>query len=215
MNVLPFRLGDQRRSLTIMSWSVMLLAMILLCGCATSLPPAPARAADAKYHYLIGPKDSLRIIVWRNPELSMPAVPVRPDGKISTPLVEDLVAIGREPSELARDIEKSLSKYIRSPLVTVIVMQFTGPYSEQVRVVGEATEPQALAYVQGMTLLDVMIQVGGVTEFAAGNRATILRQSQGNKQFSVRVDDLLKDGDVAANVEMLPGDVLVIPQSWF
>lgn len=190
------------------------LAAGLLAGCATSYPPAPALAADSEYNYVIGPGDNVNIIVWRNPELSM-SVPVRPDGKITTPLVEDLPALGRDSTTLAREIEKELGKFIREPVVTVIVTDFVGPFSEQIRVVGEAAQPQALPYVQNMTLVDVMIQVGGITDFAAGNRASILRTAQGNKQFSVRIDDLLNNGDFGANVEMLPGDVLVIPQSWF
>lgn len=193
---------------------VLAVVALLLVGCASSFPPAPTRAADSEYNYVIGPGDTVNVIVWRNPELSM-SVPVRPDGKITTPLVEDLPALGRDSTTLAREIEQALSKFIREPVVTVIVTNFVGPYSEQIRVVGEAAQPQALPYVQGMTLLDVMIQVGGITDFAAGNRASILRASQGDKQFSVKIDDLLKKGDLAANVEMLPGDVLVIPQSWF
>ncbi|WP_227817242.1 XrtA/PEP-CTERM system exopolysaccharide export protein [Nitrogeniibacter aestuarii] len=188
---------------------------VFLTGCATGeYPSAPAVAADAEYNYVIGPGDSVNIVVWRNPELSM-SVPVRPDGKITTPLVEDLPAMGKDATTLARDIEKALEKYIREPVVTVIVTSFVGPYSEQIRVVGEATEPKVLPYRQKMTLLDVMIAVGGVTEFAAGNRATILRTAEGNKQYSVRLSDLLEDGDVSANAEMRPGDVLIIPQSWF
>lgn len=187
----------------------------VLSGCATSsFPPAPAVASDAAYNYVIGPGDSVNVIVWRNPELSM-AVPVRPDGKITTPLVEDLPALGKDSSSLARDIEQALAKFIREPVVTVVVTSFVGPYSEQVRVVGEAATPQVLPYVQKMTLLDVMIAVGGVTEFADGNGASILRTGEGNKQYSVRIKDLLKRGDVSANVEMRPGDVLIIPQSWF
>ena len=143
------------------------------------------------------------------------AVPVRPDGKITTPLVEDLVAMGKDPSTLARDIEKELSKYIRDPIVTVVVTNFVGPYSEQIRVVGEAAKPQVLAYKQKMTLLDVMIAVGGITDFADGNHATILRTSEGGKQYSVRLKDLLRRGDVSANVDVKPGDVLIIPQGWF
>ncbi|THF61777.1 sugar ABC transporter substrate-binding protein [Pseudothauera rhizosphaerae] len=190
------------------------LAAAMAAGCASSYPPAPASAADSEYNYVIGPGDSVNIVVWRNPELSM-TVPVRPDGKITTPLVEDLPALGKDATTLARDIEQALGKYIREPVVTVIVTSFVGPYSEQIRVVGEAAKPQILSYVQKMTLLDVMIAVGGTTEFAAGNRASILRTSEGNKQYSVRIDDLLKDGDVSANVEVRPGDVLIIPQSWF
>jgi len=195
--------------------AILVLLSSLLTGCATGdFPPAPAMAADADYNYVIGPGDDINIVVWRNPELSM-SVPVRPDGKITTPLVEDLPAIGKDATTLARDIEKALEKYIREPVVTVIVTGFVGPYSEQIRVVGEAAKPQVLPYRQKMTLLDVMIAVGGVTEFADGNRATILRTAEGNKQYSVRLSDLLEDGDVSANAEMRPGDVLIIPQSWF
>jgi polysaccharide export outer membrane protein len=156
----------------------------------------------------------LNIVVWRNPELSM-EVPVRPDGKLSAPLIEDLPAIGKNPTALSRDIETALGKFIRDPVVTVIVTSFVGPYSEQIRVVGEAAKPQILPYKQNMTLLDVMIAVGGITDFADGNAASILRSSAGNKQYGVRLKDLVKRGDVSANVEMAPGDVLIIPQSWF
>ena len=138
-----------------------------------------------------------------------------PDGKLAAPLVENLVAIGKDSSTLARDIEKALGKFIRDPVVTVIVTNFVGPYAEQIRVVGEAAKPQALPYKQKMTLLDVMIAVGGMTDFADGNHASILRTSEGNKQYGVRIKDLVKRGDVSANVEMKPGDVLIIPQSWF
>jgi polysaccharide export outer membrane protein len=143
------------------------------------------------------------------------SVPVRPDGKIAAPLIEDLPALGKDPTTLARDVEKALAKFIRDPVVTVIVTQFVGPYSEQIRVVGEAAKPQVLSYRQKMTLLDVMIAVGGVTDFADGNGATILRSAEGNKQYSVRIKDLIKRGDVSANVEMKPGDILIIPRSWF
>jgi polysaccharide export outer membrane protein len=185
----------------------------LMAGCS-SYPPAPTLAADSDYSYVVGAGDIINIVVWRNPELSM-SVPVRPDGRITTPLVEDLVAQGKDASTLARDIEKELEKFIREPVVTVIVDKFVGPYGEQIRVVGEAANPRALPYKQKMTLLDVMIEVGGVTEFADGNSASILRTSEGNKQYSVRLNDLIKKGDVSANVEMRPGDVLIIPQSWF
>jgi len=184
-------------------------------GCATpSFPPAPAAAASPDYNWIIGPGDSINIVVWRNPELSA-VVPVRPDGKIAAPLVEDLPAIGKDPTTLARDIEKALAKYIRDPVVTVIVTGFVGPYSEQIRVVGEAAKPQILPYKQKMTMLDVMIAVGGLTDFADGNKATLLRASDGNKQYSVRLKDLIRRGDLSANVEMRPGDVLIIPQSLF
>ncbi|WP_420712376.1 XrtA/PEP-CTERM system exopolysaccharide export protein [Niveibacterium sp. 24ML] len=186
----------------------------LLSACATQYPPAPATAASSDYNYVIGPGDGLSIVVWRNPELSM-NVPVRPDGKITTPLVEDLPAMGKDASTLARDVEKALSKYIRDPIVTVIVTGFVGPYSEQIRVVGEAARPQILPFKQKMSLLDVMIAVGGITDFADGNKASILRTAEGGKQYSVRLKDLLKRGDVSANVDMRPGDVLIIPQGWF
>jgi polysaccharide biosynthesis/export protein len=190
------------------------LVSAVLAGCATRYPPAPATAASPDYNYVIGPGDSIHILVWRNPELSL-TVPVRPDGKLTTALVEDLPAQGKDPSTLARDIEKALGKYIRDPIVTVIVNGFVGSYTEQIRVLGEAAKPQTLNYKQHMTLLDVMIAVGGITDFADGNRASILRTTEGNKQYSVRIRDLIKRGDVSANVEMKPGDVLIIPQSWF
>lgn len=195
-------------------WILLGIAAVLLTGCASSYPPAPSAAASPDYNYIIGPGDTVNIVVWRNPELSM-SVPVRPDGKLATPLVENLVAMGKDPSTLARDIEKELGKFIRDPVVTVIVTGFVGPYSEQIRVIGEASKPQILAYKQKMTVLDVMIAVGGLTDFADGNRASILRTAEGNKQYSVRLKDLVKRGDVSANVEMKPGDVLIIPQSWF
>jgi len=196
--------------------NILLAAIIslLMAACATQYPAAPAAAASADYNYIIGPGDSLSIVVWRNPELSM-SVPVRPDGKITTPLVEDLPAMGKDASTLARDVEKALAKYIRDPIVTVIVTGFVGPYSEQIRVVGEAAKPQILPFKQKMSLLDVMIAVGGITDFADGNKASILRTAEGGKQYSVRLKDLLKRGDVSANVDMRPGDVLIIPQGWF
>ena len=166
------------------------------------------------YTYIIGAGDGLNIIVWRNPELSM-AVPVRPDGKVAAPLVDEILAQGKTSIELARDIEKQLSKYVRDPVVTVLVTGFVGPYSEQVRVVGEAAKPQFLNYKKGMTILDVMIAVGGLTDFADGNKASILRTSEGSKQYGVRLKDLVKRGDISANVEMKPGDILIVPQSLF
>jgi polysaccharide export outer membrane protein len=190
------------------------LVAILFAGCSTGrYPPAPSLAATPDYKYVLGPGDTVNISVWRNPELSM-TVPVRPDGKVSAPLVEDMVAIGKDPVSLARDIEKALGKFIRDPVVTVIVTNVVGPYSEQIRVVGEAVKPAVLSYKQNMTLLDVMIAVGGLTEFADGNAASILRTADGNRQYSVRLKDLVKRGDVSANVEMKPGDVVIIPQGW-
>ena len=189
----------------------------LLVACASNtgkFPAAPTAAATLGYSYLIGPGDNLNIIVWRNPELSM-SVPVRPDGKFSTPLIDELTAQGKTSIEISRDIEKQLGKYVRDPVVTVVVTSFVGPYDQQIRVVGEAAKPQVLAYKQQMTLLDVMIAVGGLTDFAAGNEATILRKADGDKQYSVRLKDLIKRGDISANVEMKPGDILIIPQSFF
>jgi polysaccharide biosynthesis/export protein len=210
---------------TAFSWSkaawrtgLLTLVALWLTGCGTTssgLPPAPVSAQSADYSYIIGAGDTLNIIVWRNPELSL-SVPVRPDGKVSAPLVDEMVAHGKTSSEVARDIEKKLSTYVRDPVVTVIVTSFVGPYSEQIRVVGEAAKPQFLPYKQKMTLLDVMIAVGGLTDFADGNGATILRSNaNGNQQYAVRLKDLVKRGDVSANVEMRPGDILIIPQSFF
>jgi polysaccharide export outer membrane protein len=194
-------------------WVVIGMLGATFFGCS-SHPPAPSMAASPDYNYVIGPGDNVNIVVWRNPELSM-SVPVRPDGLITSPLVEDLPAMGKNPTALARDIEKALGQFIRDPVVTVIVTGFVGPYSEQIRVVGEAARPQTLPYKQNMTLLDVMIVVGGLTDFSDGNATTLLRTAEGNKQYKVRVGDLIKRGDVSANVEMKPGDVLIIPRSWF
>jgi polysaccharide biosynthesis/export protein len=195
--------------------SAALLAAALLAGCAsTDLPPAPAQAPSSDYSYIIGAGDSLSIIVWRNPELSG-SYPVRPDGKVSSPLVDELMAQGKTSIELARDIEKKLATYVRDPIVTVIVGGFVGPFSEQIRVVGEAARPQALPFRQKMSVLDVMIAVGGLTDFADGNRAILQRTSDGNKQYVVRLKDLIKRGDLSANVELRPGDILIIPQGLF
>ncbi|HEX9173242.1 MAG TPA: XrtA/PEP-CTERM system exopolysaccharide export protein [Telluria sp.] len=179
------------------------------------MPPPALSAEVMNPDYLIGPGDNISINVWRNPEVSM-SVPVRPDGKITTPLVEDLPAAGKTSTQLARDIEKSLAKFIQQPVVTVIVTGFVGNYSEQIRVIGQAAKPQALSYRRNMTLMDVLIAVGGVTEFASGNRASVIRTVDGQQQkLNVRLDDLIKDGDISANVQMRPGDVLVIPESFF
>ena len=188
--------------------------LMAACSTAPVYPPAPVTAAAADYNYIVGPGDNLNIIVWRNPELSM-SVPVRPDGKLSTPLVDELVVQGKNSIAIARDVEKALAKFVRDPVVTVIVTSFIGPYSEQIRVIGQAAKPQFLPYKQKMTVLDVMIAVGGLTDFADGNAATIFRASEGDKQYSVRLRDLIKRGDISANVEMKPGDVLIIPQGWF
>jgi polysaccharide export outer membrane protein len=192
-----------------------LIALVSVAACTTpKYPEAPAQASTADYVYHIGPTDTVNVIVWRNPELSM-IVPVRPDGHITMPLVDDLPALGKTPSELERDMEKALGKYIRDPVVTVVVTNFVGPAQEQIRVVGEAAKPQVLAYRRNLTVLDVMIAVGGLTDFADGNAARIFRVAEGGKLYSVRLKDLVKRGDITANVEMQPGDILIIPQSWF
>lgn len=196
-------------------------AMAFAVACTLALGGCATRGAQvvdnqvSNPEYRIGPGDTVNIIVWRNPEVSM-AVPVRPDGKITTPLVEDLPAAGKTSTQLARDIEQALTKFIQQPVVTVVVTNFVGNYSEQIRVIGQAARPQALPYRNEMSLMDVMIAVGGTTEFAAGNRASLIRNVDGKQQkFNVRLDDLVKDGDISANVNMRPGDVLVIPESYF
>jgi polysaccharide export outer membrane protein len=189
--------------------------VLLLAACGTTQPPPGKPGPRVEAPYLVGPGDTLNVVVWRSPELSV-TVPVRPDGKITTPLVEDLQASGKTTSQIARQMEQVLSRYVQNPVVTVIVTNFSGPYSQQVRVIGEAAKPQALAYRENMTLLDVMIAVGGITDFAAGNRASILRTEGGKSyKFGVRLTDLIRGGDLSANVEMRPGDILVIPQSYF
>lgn len=202
---------------TVSRWAALGLLVSLISACAgfsSTYPAAPVSAATTGYNYIVGAGDTLNIIVWRNPELSM-SVPVRPDGKVSTPLVDELIAQGKTSVEIARDVEKALSKLVRDPVVTIIVTSFVGPYSEQIRVIGEAAKPQALPYKQKMTVLDVMIAVGGLTDFADGNGASITRASEGDKRYSVRLKDLIKRGDISANVEMKPGDILIIPQGWF
>ena len=190
------------------------LAMLLVACSTNSYPPAPATVSQAEHKYVIGPLDTVNIVVWRNPELSG-VFQVRPDGRISAPLVEDLPALGKNPEQLARDVEKALSKFLRDPVVTVIVSNFNGPTSEQIRVIGEATKPQILPFRRNMSLLDVMIAVGGLTPFADGNKASIYRIADGGKSYSVRLYDLINRGDITANVDMRPGDILIIPQSWF
>jgi polysaccharide biosynthesis/export protein len=185
----------------------------ILAGCASPYPPAPRDLTAVDYDYIIGPLDTVNIIVWRNPELSM-TVPVRPDGKVTAPLVDDMQASGKTSSQLARELERALGKFIRDPVVSVVVTTFVGPASEQIRVVGEATKPQVIAYRKNMSVLDVMIQVGGLTDFADGNAASIYRAAEG-KSYAVRLRDLVKRGDISANVDMRPGDILIIPQSWF
>jgi polysaccharide export outer membrane protein len=193
-----------------------LVAAALLSGCAGTArhPLAPAETAAAEHRYRIGPLDQLNIIVWRNAELSA-NVTVRPDGRISVPLVEDVMAAGKSPAELAKEVEQTLSRVVRDPAVTVIVSGFQGVYGDQIRIVGEATRPQSVPFRQNMTILDVMIQAGGLTDFADGNAAVLVRGAEAGKQYSVRLKDLLKRGDISANVQVRPGDIVIVPQSWF
>lgn len=197
-----------------------LIAVFMLSACSSNtLPQATTRASlttDVEsYEYLIGPGDQLNIFVWRNPEISGSFI-VRPDGKVTTSLVEDIEVAGRTPTVLARELEEQLSTYINNPRVTVSVTGFSGPFSEQVRVIGEATNPRAVNYTQHMTLLDLMIAVGGLTEFASGNDAKLVRVIEGKQQvFEINIADLIKDGDIEENIDMLPGDIVIIPEAWF
>jgi polysaccharide export outer membrane protein len=199
----------------------LLLLATVFSGCSSNntLPSATLHSSNTTninaYKYLIGAGDVLNIFVWRNPEVSGSFV-VRPDGMITTALVEDIKVSGKTPTELARSIEEILATYLRDPIVTVTVENFVGPFSEQVRVIGEATKPRAINYTQHMTLLDVMIQVGGLTEFADGNDAVLIRIEEGKQeQYQVMIDQLLKDGEISANVDILPGDIIIIPEAWF
>jgi polysaccharide export outer membrane protein len=217
----------RRRRPSIVSKLTPILGLVLmlgLTGCDSGLfrshapppvvPPSTTKAAD---DYIIGSGDQLSIFVYRNPDLSEGGVAVRPDGRISTPLIEDIAAAGKTPTQLARDIEERLKKYIQEPNVTVIVRGFIGPPDRQVRVIGEATDPIAIPYRDHMTLLDVMIATKGLTKYAAGNRAIIVRLDAGGKQetIKVRLNDLIKYGDIDQNIEMSPGDTLIVPQTWF
>lgn len=192
------------------------LAAVGISGCASTKTTkvATAAPADLPSEYVIGAGDTVQIFVWQHPEVSV-TIPVRPDGRISTPLVEDMLAVGKTPSALSRDLELALGEYIRSPKVNVIVSDFVGTFNTQVRVVGKASAPQAIPFRQQMTVLDVMIQVGGLADNAAGNRAKIIRRSgDQQEEIPVRLDDLLNKGNISANVLMRPGDVLIIPESW-
>jgi polysaccharide export outer membrane protein len=192
-----------------------------LAGCADRgvLPQAAVKpsitTSPENYRYLVGPYDTLSVFVWGNSEISG-TFEVRPDGMISTSLVEDIQVSGKTPTQIARDIEKALATYIREPIVTVSVTEFNGPFSEQVRVIGEAAAPKALPFTENLTLLDVMIQVNGLTDFAAGNNAVLSRIESGQyKEYRLRIEDLVQDGDVSANVDVLPGDIITIPEAWF
>ena len=200
--------------------AVLTLAFLQACsgGSEQTLPSAPAATLQQTEDvpiYVIGPLDTLEVFVWGNPELSSGAT-VRPDGRVTLPIVEDMPAAGKTPAALAREIETELGKFVVDPIVTVSVTGFVGPFAQQVRIVGEASEPQAIPYRANMTILDVMIAVSGLTEFADGNRTQLVRV-EGNEQvaYNVRLDDLLRDGDISANVSVFPGDVIIIPESWF
>lgn len=198
----------------------------LLSGCASSgvktaaqLPPASFVSSQEGpgEEYVIGPLDQLTIFVWRNPELGA-KVQVRPDGRITTPLIADMPAVGKTPSQLSEDIKKALSQYIQNPLVSVIVDNFSGTFSQQIRVVGATEKPASLPYRANMTLLDAMIAVGGLSEYASGNRARLVRfdkETGKQSEYRVRINDLLKRGDTRANVRLEPGDVIIIPESTF
>ena len=211
-------MNARQSSSAIIKAGVIFMIFLGISGCAsTDYPPLEGGPAPAQVtpNYLIGAGDSVEIFVWRNPELSS-GVTVRPDGKITTPLIEDVPASGKTPTQLARDMEQELSVYVKNPVVTVMVNGFVGPFSEQIRVVGQAANPQSLPYIDQMTLLDLMIIVGGLTEFADGDRSSIVRVIDGDwQQFGVRIDDLINSADISANAYVLPGDILIIPESWW
>ena len=196
--------------------------ILLTTGCASNSNKLPSATTYTSittsvddYQYLIGPGDNLSIFVWRNPDISGSFL-VRPDGKVTTSLVEDIEVTGKTPTMLAREIEEQLAKYINNPRVTVSVTNFKGPLYEQVRVIGEATNPSAINYTEKMTLLDLMIRVGGLTEYADGNNAKLVRMVSGKqKSFDIRINDLIKKGDIEENIDMLPGDIIIIPEAWF
>ena len=203
-----------------LSWiTALALAAPVLAGCHASAPSAidAAQVAEvASAPYLIGSGDQLSVFVYQSPQLSVPNLAVRPDGRISLPLIPDISAAGKTPTALAKDIEDKLKDFVKQPNVSVIVSGFVGPLDRQIRVIGEATEPLAIPYRDKMTVLDVMILTKGLTRYAAGNSSVIVRQVGGKRQtLKVRLSDLLRDGDIDQNVTMLPGDTLIIPQSWF
>lgn len=197
-------------------FATLLLIVLASAGLARAQVPETPLAPDPKVgaDYVIGPGDTLQVFVWRNPELTT-SIPVRPDGKISTPLVEDMVAVGKTPSQLARDIEGVLAEYIRQPQVNIIVSNAVSAFS-QVRVIGQVENPQALPYREGMTVMDAVLAAGGLGTFAAGNRAKVVRKEDGGqKEFRIRLADLVNKGDLSQNLELRPGDVIVVPESRF
>jgi len=196
----------------------LMAAAATLAGCTTpgGTEPAPVASAEPGSEYVIGPGDILSIFVYEAPPLSVADLPVRPDGRISVPLVADVMAAGKTPSQLGSEISTRLKKYVNDPNVTVMVRSFQGPADRQVRVIGEATDPQAIPFRENMSVLDVMIATKGLTKFAAGNRAVILRHAGAKEErIPVHLSDLIKDGDISQNVMMRPGDTLIIPQSYF
>jgi len=194
------------------SFFVLLFGALAAFGGAQEATNTPA-AADATY--LIGPGDTLQIFVWGQPELSV-TVPVRPDGRVSTPLIEDLEAVGKTPTQLANEMERVLSEFIRSPEVNVIVQNFVGTFANQIRVLGQVVEPGAVPYRDRITLLDVMIEVGGLTDFAAGNRSKVVRNVDGrSREIRVKLKDLMDRGRTEANMPMQPGDIVIVPEAVF
>lgn len=188
--------------------------LLVLSACSTPSAP-PAGLASVDYNYVIGPGDTMEIFVWGHPDLSTTGI-VRPDGKLTTRLVEDMPASGRTSTELAREIEQKYAEYVREPVVTVIVQGFVGVPAQRVTVLGEAATPQSLPYARHMTLLDLMVAVGGMTEFAAGNKSVLVRNEAGqHRSYALRLDDLLKKGDISANLALEPGDIVIISESWF
>lgn len=206
------------KSARLVTLGVLSASFLYLAGCASRVTQElPTATGNEEYstRYKIAPGDTLRVFVWRNPEVTTSVV-VRPDGLMTAPLLEEIPAAGKTPVELARDIEKHLATYLRDPLVTVIASGFQGTYKEKIRVVGEATEPKSILYRDSMTLLDLMIEVGGITDFADGNNTIIVRVEDGVQQeYRVRIEDLLRDGDITANIDMKPGDIMIIPEAWF
>lgn len=214
--------SDKKSKFSLLACSA--LASLALAGCASTggeqLPPAAfvSMQEGPGEEYIIGPLDELTIHVWRNPELGAEAIQVRPDGRITTPLVTDMPAVGKTPAMLAEDMRLQLSQYIERPLVSVIVNKFAGTFSQQIRIIGATEQPASLPYRANMTVLDAMIAVGGLSEFAAGNRAKLIRfdKQQGRqREYSLRLNDLLRKGESRANVMLAPGDVIIIPESMF
>ncbi len=198
--------------------TVCVVLSLLIAGCQTApISAAPAIASDetTAYEYIIGPGDSLSIFVWGYEDLSI-SLPVRPDGRITTRLVEDMPASGKTPTQLARDMEEVYKLFVKNPTVSITVSSFVGNPGQQIRVVGAGSAPRTIPYKHGMTLLDLMIEVGGLGEFANGNRSVLVRNTNEDRvSYSVRVSDLMNKGDITANVPIFPGDVLIIPESWF